>query len=713
MKMSLINKVEQFNDDVDIAHQIVHGDSTTIVTTEGGPVRSLAKLIADKDAEFVGGNIVQQAVAARDDSEAARDVAVLAKDAAMVGAVTYPDEATGRAAVADGEYFKVIGSGDVAAREYRRTNASTSVLVAEYPSAESVANAKNYTDTKANAAEANAKEYVDNKKIIKTVKYINGNMVGPDTLKYLNKGLNNSGTLVVTSQYDMILIPVSAGQELYILNDVQNYAGSSGFTSAMYTEDPTLGGTRIAVAGNQLTDTQTGLKYLKWIVPIGAKYLVLDSRFLTTNVAWAVHDGAFSSSYTAGTPLLTSLEGAIISEYDIEDIIRSAQPDGNLYDKSKDGRIGVYLTNATPPGMGGGQASWKIGYITVKKGFKYYFKYTGSTAFPFVIAVSEDSKKELLNSKLSTYTRITPVLVDPVNFIYEVTLPSDVLNPKTLLLNTIVNTAPFTLDIDADFKIYESFVGSDVNLSSLDNFFGIPLKDTEARKRLEKINPDLLSPLFKGKSIYTFGDSMTMGTEGGWQKYLISNLGCKIQNYGQNSAISWIVADIIMGSDGRGGTYADKDYSTCDVVTIMVGTNDYTLPLSYWDSASQIPNTSVYDRGDGVTVRDYFLDNYPSSYFATNIAAAVEYIRFKNPSIEIYLISSPPSGRDTSNLLQTYTKYYAEIAAKLSITYLNATDQAQLSEKYIDHWSYDDLHFNTEGNRVFGNWLARKIASAG
>lgn len=134
MKMSLINKVDQFNDDVDIAHQIVHGDSTTIVTTEGGPVRSLAKLIADKDAEFIGGNVVQQAVAALNATESAMDTAILARDAAMVGAVTYPDEASGRAAVTDGEYFKVIGSGDVAAREYRRTNASASVLVAEYPS---------------------------------------------------------------------------------------------------------------------------------------------------------------------------------------------------------------------------------------------------------------------------------------------------------------------------------------------------------------------------------------------------------------------------------------------------------------------------------------------------------------------------------------------------------------------------------------------------
>lgn len=67
-------------------------------------------------------------------ANAAKTAAELAKDAAMVGAVTYSDEATGRAAVADGDYFKVIGSGDVAAREYRRTNSTTSVLVAEYPS---------------------------------------------------------------------------------------------------------------------------------------------------------------------------------------------------------------------------------------------------------------------------------------------------------------------------------------------------------------------------------------------------------------------------------------------------------------------------------------------------------------------------------------------------------------------------------------------------
>lgn len=59
----------------------------------------------------------------------------------LVEGVVLIDRATGdpipapaRTAVADGQYYKVQGSGDAAAFEYRRTNSTTSVLVAEYPS---------------------------------------------------------------------------------------------------------------------------------------------------------------------------------------------------------------------------------------------------------------------------------------------------------------------------------------------------------------------------------------------------------------------------------------------------------------------------------------------------------------------------------------------------------------------------------------------------
>lgn len=73
---------------------------------------------------------------------AAQAAAELARDAALVGAGVYVDEPTGRAAVADGVAFKVQGSGDVAAYEYRRVNAGSSTLIATYPSASSVISPK-------------------------------------------------------------------------------------------------------------------------------------------------------------------------------------------------------------------------------------------------------------------------------------------------------------------------------------------------------------------------------------------------------------------------------------------------------------------------------------------------------------------------------------------------------------------------------------------
>lgn len=45
--MSLTNKVAQFDADSDLVNEWVHGGPTTSITTDSGPVRSPAKLIAD------------------------------------------------------------------------------------------------------------------------------------------------------------------------------------------------------------------------------------------------------------------------------------------------------------------------------------------------------------------------------------------------------------------------------------------------------------------------------------------------------------------------------------------------------------------------------------------------------------------------------------------------------------------------------------------
>jgi hypothetical protein len=72
-------------------------------------------------------------------AESAQTAAEAARDAAIIQAGVYATEVAGRAAVADGVAFKVQGSGDVAAYEYRRVDASSSVLIATYPSSQAVA----------------------------------------------------------------------------------------------------------------------------------------------------------------------------------------------------------------------------------------------------------------------------------------------------------------------------------------------------------------------------------------------------------------------------------------------------------------------------------------------------------------------------------------------------------------------------------------------
>lgn len=106
----------------------VAADANTAINTE---IPAQVQIVADYVLEALEPNdadAFEEAVA----RSALR--AEAARDAALIQSGVYVDEPTGRAAVANGVAFKVQGSGDVAAYEYRRVNATTvSTLIATYP----------------------------------------------------------------------------------------------------------------------------------------------------------------------------------------------------------------------------------------------------------------------------------------------------------------------------------------------------------------------------------------------------------------------------------------------------------------------------------------------------------------------------------------------------------------------------------------------------
>ena len=73
--------VSRADTDSRLLHEIVHGDATATVDTEGGPVKTVAKAIGDVEAGVaVAATVVTDGVAA---SEAARDASIEARDAAQ------------------------------------------------------------------------------------------------------------------------------------------------------------------------------------------------------------------------------------------------------------------------------------------------------------------------------------------------------------------------------------------------------------------------------------------------------------------------------------------------------------------------------------------------------------------------------------------------------------------------------------------------------
>lgn len=179
-----------------------------------------------------------------------------ARDAALIQAGVYTTEALGRAAVADGQAFKVQGTVNIAAYEYRRTNSTTSVLLATYPS-------KSYVETKADVL------------VGKNLFNPSDSEVLLDSIVYYTTGLPTAAAGFRASGY----IPVTAST---------NYSISAGRSMAWYD------GSRVFISGvNPVTAAPITVTS-----PVGAAYL----RTSISSGDLAAYQVELGSSNTAYEP---------------------------------------------------------------------------------------------------------------------------------------------------------------------------------------------------------------------------------------------------------------------------------------------------------------------------------------------------------------------------------------------------------------------------
>lgn len=597
--------------------------------------------------------------------------------------------------------------------------------------------AKADATTKANAAEVNAKGYADTNKLDLSkigYEYVDGNKIGPKTPRYTNLGISSAFAIQSASNYDSLVLLVKAGDILFLLNDKQNYSASQGAGFAFFADNPNTNRSQTRIADNRVsaTDLATSLSYQKVTVPVGTKYLMLNTRFtnssaVRTDFTWAVHSFAFSNSYVPGAETVKSiLDVNLITQEDIE---RSKIETLGLAEDYVDSKIDITSEfdggnlvrnigiNYTSFGISSSailrSANFDSVVVPVSEGdilfmFNTANSYVGSYGYARAF-FAEDPNLNRTQTRIefTSESKIDPMSGQPYT---QVTVPS---GAKYLALNTrfqttdivwAVHSGKFSPSYEKGAEYIKSINGLSVGFEP--EAFPIDMLRHSAYR-------------FYGKKVFCFGDSITQGTEGGYVKYLAETLGCEILNYGSSGAATNRLVDIVTAGSGLpkrdnptvGTVWPAKDYTQCAAVTIQIGTNGYN-----GGALSDIPLENISDYADPL---DYW-SLFPALNYYSNIGLCIEYIRSINPECEIFLITPPyrhitsDGVVDTPERMSYLIPMLKQIADYYSVGLINSMQESGLGFKYMKpnfKYSYDGIHFNALGNQLWGKYIARKMLS--
>ena len=213
-----------------------------------------------------------------------------------------------------------------------------------------------------------------------------------------------------------------------------------------------------------------------------------------------------------------------------------------------------------------------------------------------------------------------------------------------------------------------------------------------------------------GKTGYFFGDSITQGTEGGYVGLVAEKLGCNSSNFGVSGNRSGgtvnRMTDIVRSGEPTYSSY--PDYTLADFATIMIGTNDVTASYPM-GTLADIPTSKLSDFADPY---DYWA-LFPATYIG-NVALCIEFAKWKNRELKVYLVSSPHYAGNGSWMIPVVNALTA-LAPVYSVPYLNATYECGIDLKNKLDYAEDGTspnHLNVLGNRVFADWLAARLLSS-
>lgn len=575
-------------------------------------------------------------------------------------------------------------------------------------------------------AVAEAKTYTDNSKVVSAFKYQEDGNLSHSKLPITGgKAVGYDGAVVINAGHAAKVVDVKAGDLLYLTNSTNTNNGGSGSIYAFYADSP-FTSTQSKITATQKNTKISDINYMQVAVPMGATKLVVNTKYSGTDIAWAIHKNEPLNDYSDGTFTLTDYDGRklalALSEQASSDL-KLGDSYGDYYSAANTLQD-KYLNSAGTLANGAVGNDWKALRVNATAGDVFYLKLPADRAYPFKIIYS---KSKANTSAIGDYIQDAVLEATQQDGVYELTVPSG-LGVNAIFMNVRVVGAGYSFDFTTTLSVQKgSFLEQSIGDTGrkLSSIGGLGLVDSVARQAIvEKSESTKTLTRLTNEKVFALGDSITQGTRGGYVKYLNDAFGTTVNNTASSGAKVSRVVDIITAGEGLAKrdtptvstVWDTQDFADLKCAYIMIGTNHAALvePIDL----TTLPTDTVYDNP---TTNDYW-DKFPDT-FVGNLSLVVEFLKWKAPTAEIYVVAPPHINSGGGTTIATAPTLHASqkaVAERYAVPFINGTFDSGIPWKLMKGtldtsggYSYDGIHLNERGNEVFGKFLANKILSFG